>query len=201
MSDKPWDADAELGSGRTLDFGGKPDDLGGSTLKLPETPVEVAAEPPAPAEPTRRGPTIRPNWIILLVVLAALAGPLFGVVVAIITAFDDISDSIESFESTDDFPTATENLAFLQTLDAAVSGTASALPQCFFDEAASDLCTSTYGALADLVTSTSVTAVCSDYRAHWVDSLRGAAGGNADNLQALYNDESGAYPPASTEKK
>jgi hypothetical protein len=201
MSDKPWDADAELGTGRTLDFGDKPEDLGEPSLKLPESP-EFSAEAPVPAEQRRReGPRIRLSWIIWLVILTALAGPLFGVVVSLITAIDDISDAVDSFEDTKEIPTATENFGFLRTLDAAVSGTANALPQCFFDEASSLACTSTYDALANLVDSTSVTIDCSGYRAFWVNSLRRAGDGDSANLQALYNDDAPAFPAGYAEAR
>ena len=195
MSDKPWDADAELGSGRTLDFGGKAEDLGGSTLQLPDRTPEVAAEAAPPAERRRHGPSVRPSWIIWVVILFALAGPLFGVVAAIITAIDDISESSEFFDESSDLPTASENIGFLRTLDASVTGTAQSLPQCFFDEAATDLCTSTYAALSDLISSTSATADCSGFRAFWIDALNSAAEGRSLDLEAIYSDNSPTFPP------
>jgi hypothetical protein len=195
MSDKPWDADAELGTGRTLDFGGSAENLGDPSFEMPDRPAEATPEPPAPAEPpTARRSNVRLPWIIALVVVTALAGPLFGVVIGIITAFDDVSDAIESFEDVSEVPTASENIAFLRTLDASVSGTANSLPQCFFDEASSGLCTSTYGALADLIESTSVTIECSGYRGHWVQALNRAARGQPGDLEAIYNEDSASFP-------
>jgi hypothetical protein len=197
VSDKSWDADAELGSGRTLD-------LGDASLRVPETRPAEPEVPAVPAPPRRRRPSVPLGWIVTLVVLFALVGPLFGIVTAIITAFDDISESIESIESiesTDEISRDSENLAFLSTLDAAVSGTEEALPQCFFDEAASDLCSSTYTALADLLDATFATPDCSGYRDYWINSLRAAAGGDSTALQALYDNDDTAFPAGYAEAR
>ncbi|HEX5939202.1 MAG TPA: hypothetical protein VFZ12_02490 [Dehalococcoidia bacterium] len=215
MSDKSWDADADIGSGR-LDFGGKVEDLGDQTPRLPDSQADpdsstvpesqqdpdswtvpeaesTTGEIPAGSSESRRV-AFRLPWVVLVVVLATFAWPIIAIVTALISAIDDISDPAQYFETDTVEVTPNANFGFLRTLDAAMSGAAGSLPQCFFAEASSQTCTSTYDALASLVDSTSTTIECSGYRAFWVNSLRQAGDGNSANLEALYSDDAGAYP-------
>ncbi|MEX2238588.1 MAG: hypothetical protein WEB00_13755 [Dehalococcoidia bacterium] len=191
LSEKSWDADADLGGGKTLDLPEGPPDF--EEPPEPEFEPEPAPdEAPAPPAPVQRGCSVRP--IITLVVLGLFLLPFGAVGLAVCSVATEIDNAIDSAEQAPGVSNSNQDEVFTDVLDTAFSSMERSLPQCFFVQATTQFCRSNFEALVPIIEPFETSNNCAAYQAFYVDALRQAADGKPNALRILRDQDRRNYP-------
>jgi hypothetical protein len=217
VSDKSWNADADLGKGDVNFDQEKPTDYRDIAYEAP-APVTPTAEPPtytpptfesAPTpttkEPTYSSPTpivikaprvgMGCGWLVALIIIGSVLLPMIGAGVAVWDAVDEVGDSFDPVDTTfEDTADARRDSSFRFSVTAAVTSVRSSLPECFFAEASSPTCTAAFVGLGDFIRNQNPSASCSAYQATYADAFEQAAEGGFGSLQAIVERDAANYP-------